>query len=177
MKHKGWYCRKYLPHLDTPEQIQSITFRLNDALPRQVVEHLKKDGENGLITDLEKRTRIENYLDAGHGHCWLKQPSIANLVENAFFHFDKQHYLLLAWCIMPNHIHVLIKTKTDHPLHKIIHSWKSYTAKEANKQLGCTGVFWQRDYYDRYIRNDRHFAAVCEYIENNSVKAGLVTHK
>jgi REP element-mobilizing transposase RayT len=72
-------------------------------------------------------------------------------------HFDGQRYRLLAWVVMPNHVHVLIETMTGHTLAAVLHSWKSYTAKEANRLLGRTGDFWQPEYFDRFIRDDRHF--------------------
>jgi len=56
---------------------------------------------------------------------------------------------------------------------KIVHSWKSFTAHECNKLLGRTGKFWEREPFDRYIRNQRHFWTAMAYIENNPVKAGL----
>jgi putative DNA methylase len=62
----------------------------------------------------------------------------------------------------------------DEPLANIIHSWKSYTAHEANKLLGRKGAFWMPDYFDRYIRDKEHFIATVEYILQNPVKAGLV---
>lgn len=78
---------------------------------------------------------------------------------------------------MPNHVHVLVKLAHESPsLSSIVHSWKSYTAKQINQQLGRTGPLWMRDYFDRYIRDDAHLHACVEYIRQNPVKAGLV-HK
>jgi REP element-mobilizing transposase RayT len=77
---------------------------------------------------------------------------------------------------MPNHVHVLIKQMEGHRLCDIIHAWKSFTAKEANKRLGTAGLFWAPDYFDRYIRDQAHFDAVVRYIQENPVKAGLVAH-
>jgi putative DNA methylase len=54
-----------------------------------------------------------------------------------------------------------------------MHSIKSYTGSEANKMLKRKGAFWQEDYFDRYIRNSKHYVAVVDYIENNPVKARL----
>jgi len=122
----------------------------------------------------ERERRIAACLDAGHGACWLKAPRIAALVENALLHFDGQRYRLLAWCVMPNHVHALVETKEGFPLPEIVHSWKSFTANEANKILRRTGDFWQREYHDRFIRDDDHYRNAVVYIENNPVKAGLV---
>src|SRR5205823_3893206 len=94
--------------------------------------------------EIELRKRIACYEDEGHGACWLGQPRIGELVEQALLHFDGQRYGLLAWCVMPNHVHVLVETKLGFPLPGLLHSWKSYTATEANKILGRRGEFWQR---------------------------------
>jgi REP element-mobilizing transposase RayT len=64
-----------------------------------------------------------------------------------------------------------------HPLPEILHGWKSFTAHEANRLLGRSGVFWFREYYDRYIRDAEHLAAAIEYVESNPLKAGLVARK
>jgi REP element-mobilizing transposase RayT len=177
---KGWYSRGYLPHLDQPNLLQSINFRLHDAVPEAVIDRWKQElhWRQELPQDDPKvaalRNRIVLYEDSGHGACWLRDERIATLVENALFHFDGERYRLIAWCIMPNHVHVLIETFSGYPLDKVLHSWKSYTAQEANKLLGRTDDFWARDYYDRYMRDDRHFAQTVTYIEQNPVKAGLV---
>ena len=111
--HRGWYARGYLPHWDHPGMIQSLNFRLADSLPAVVVESWKME----LADKPESETaaavarRVEKYLDAGHGECWLRQADIAQVVENALLHFDGQRYHLLAWCIMPNHVHAMIETR------------------------------------------------------------------
>jgi hypothetical protein len=74
---------------------------------------------------------------------------------------------------MPNHVHVVIEVWRI-PLGKILHGWKSYTSKEANRILGCRGTFWAEDYFDRYIRNEEHLSRAVRYIEHNPLKAGLV---
>lgn len=78
---------------------------------------------------------------------------------------------------MPNHVHVLIETRENYPLSKVVQGWKSFTAKLINRHLGRTGTVWMRDYFDRYIRDDHHLAAVVAYIHNNPVKAGLVPNE
>lgn len=169
---KGWYSRGYLPHLDQPGLIQGITFRLWDALPAHVVEAMVEEVKD--TSDPEKRARIEQYLNAGYGSCYLRDPRIGRLVENALLHFDSKRYRLFAWVVMPNHVHVLTELFAGHPLDTMLHSWKSYTATEANKILGRDGRFWFPDYFDRYIRDERHFANAVHYIHQNPVKAGLV---
>jgi REP element-mobilizing transposase RayT len=156
-----------LPHLDAPEVMQAITFRLADSLPRDVVI-LRKDEGNAA-----RRRRIAMALDAGHGACLLRVPACADIVEAALFHGAGVRYALHAFVIMPNHVHALVAPAADHRLPDIIQAWKSWTAKAINRQYGRSGTVWQREYFDRFIRDDRHLAATVAYIEENPVKAGL----
>lgn len=167
MNHKGWHSRGCLPHFDSAETIQFVTFRLADSLPRAVAEALAKQADNLAETD--------SRLDAGYGACWLKDPAVADLVQGAMVHFDGQRYRLLAWCIMPNHMHAVIEPMEGNSLGTIMHSWKSFTAKEANRLLRRDGPFWHKDYFDRYIRDEGHLSRTVEYVENNPVKAGLAS--
>ncbi len=159
---------------------QSITIRLHDSVPSDLIERWRKElgWREGLpATDraaIALRRRLDRYEDAGHGQCWLRRARIARLVEDALLHFDGERYRLLAWCIMPNHAHVVCECVEGYPLDTIVHSWKSYTAKAANDVLGRSGVFWMEDYYDRFVRDDDHLARVIAYVEDNPVKAGLV---
>lgn len=169
--HKGWHSRGYLPHFDAPNLIQGITFRLWDALPAHVEEMLAAEIDEH--TNIARRTQLEGYLNAGHGACFLRDPRIATLVEQALWHFDGERYRLIAWVVMPNHVHTVAETIEGHPLSQVVHSWKSFTATEANKILGRTGQFWFRDYFDRYIRDERHLANAIRYVHYNPVAAGL----
>nr|VFJ48585.1 MAG: putative DNA methylase [Candidatus Kentron sp. FM]VFJ48962.1 MAG: putative DNA methylase [Candidatus Kentron sp. FM]VFK13885.1 MAG: putative DNA methylase [Candidatus Kentron sp. FM] len=173
-KHKGWYSRSYLPHFDAPGLYQSLTFRLHDAIPQEVLLRLEGEARLGLITDLERRRNIEGYMDAGHGACWLRRPAVARIVHDVLMHFDGERYRLLAWCVMPNHVHVLMETFEGCPMDRVLTTWKSFSARKANALLGREGPFWQRDYFDRYVRDAAHYDRLIFYIENNPVKAGLV---
>ncbi len=79
---------------------------------------------------------------------------------------------------MPSHVHVLVDPLQEQ--HKIIQAWKSFTARwmlarNDDLGLGIPGAYrvWMRDYWDRYVRNEKHYSAVVAYIHNNPVKAGL----
>ena len=180
MASNPWHSRGFLPHFDQSRLVQALTFRLYDAVPDDVVQSWKQQLawiENLPAADPREvtlRKLIAQYEDAGYGACWLRDPRIAALVEEALLHFDGQRYRLIAWCVMPNHVHGLIETWENWPLANIVHSWKSYTAHEANQALGRSGTFWFREYHDRFIRDERHLANAVEYIERNPVKAGLV---
>src|SRR5687767_9987188 len=128
---KGWHSRGYLPHFDSTETVQFVTFRLADSLPRAVTEELANRDDTLAATD--------HRLDAGLGACWLGRPDIARLVDQALTHFDGSRYRLLAWCVMPNHVHAVIEPGEEHSLGAIVQSWKSFTAKQANRLLGRQG--------------------------------------
>ena len=162
-----WRSRGYLPHLDAPNLVQHIVFRLADSLPtgiRQDVVELRHD---------DRVLAIDAALDQGHGKRDLALPSVATLVQTALLIFDAERYALTAWCVMPNHVHALLEIRLGYRLDRIVHSWKSYTAKEANRLLGRTGSFWAPEYFDRFMRDEEHLASTAAYIEGNPVKAGL----
>jgi len=122
---------------------------------------------------VEYYRRIEEYLDKGSGKAWLRDRRVALIVQDALLHFDGERYRLYAWVIMPNHVHVLVRPLNGHDLAEVVQSWKSFTAHRSNRLLGLNGHFWQKEYFDRYVRNERYFAAAVSYIERNPVKAGL----
>ena len=118
--------------------------------------------------------KIEAYLDAGHGECYLANPEIAEIVAHAFAHFNGERYQLHAWSIMPTHAHVVVETMSGWPLENICHSWLSFTANEANKALKRTGQFWQHEPYDHLIRSEEEYVKQIHYVWKNSEKAGLL---
>ena len=114
-------------------------------------------------------------MDQGHGQCFLANPHIAELVKETFHRSDGYAYILYAYTIMPNHVHLLIEQEEGHPLGKVVRTWKSRSSVMCNRALRRTGAFWQIDYFDRFIRDSKHFGAVVEYLAMNPVKAGLVS--
>jgi putative transposase len=185
----GWHERGYLPHCDFPGLVQFITFRLADSMPvsrRGEWEHLLM-----IEDDREKRTKLEEYLDRGVGECHLGNPRTAKLAEEALLFFHNQRYELLAWCVMPNHVHVLVHV-WQMPLWKMVRSWKHYVQMQANRPLverrlparrnagvdsnvPCRrpALQWQREYWDTFMRDEAQEKTAIRYIESNPVKAKL----
>lgn len=170
-----WRSRGYLPHFESSTAPQSLIFRLAGSLPTPVLAQLEQELADmpKAKADMERRKRIEKWLDQGKGVCWLAEPKIAKVVADAILHLDGARYELHAWVVIPNHVHVLFSPFATSTLAAVTHSLKSFTAKEANRRLGRTGPFWQREYYDRAIRHLEHFRTEVAYIEANPVKAGL----
>jgi hypothetical protein len=124
-EHKGWYVPRALPHFDSPEVTQAITFRLADALPRDVVAARKDE------TAAAHRRRLSAALDAGHGECLLRDRALAEIVEAALLHGVGIRYELFAWVIMPNHVHVLFAPIAGNRLTDIVHAWKSWRRRRS----------------------------------------------
>jgi REP element-mobilizing transposase RayT len=184
--HRGWYSRGYLPHRDHPGLLQAITYHLADSLPAAVLEQM--DAELRSLPperqDTERRRRVEAWLDAGHASCVLRLPEAAECVVDTWRHFAGERYDLIAWVVMPNHVHVLVRVYDGVSLGKIVQSWKSYTGRRIRvmiEEQGRAGArrsqgqgVWMREYWDRYIRDERHFQMAVDYIHQNPVKARLV---
>jgi REP element-mobilizing transposase RayT len=180
--------RGYLPHLETQEAIYFVTFRLADSLPKELVLQLLQErdtiqrlAETTTAGDLSRLRELralmkkaERCLDRGHGHCSLQDPRVARMVAEALRHFHGQRYRLFAWCLMPNHVHVLFSPLREHTLDAILHSWKSYSAHPANALLARAGPFWQPEYFDHLVRDQSSLRKVTHYIRDNPRRAGLV---
>ena len=169
--HRGWHSRGYLPHFDSSAVLQTVTYRVADALPIEVAKRLHRALSD--TEEIEHRKRIESYLDAGHGSCPLHDPTCAAIVRDGLLFHDRDRYLLHAWVIMPNHVHALIEPAAGWGLSSIVKTWKSYSAKRINRHLARTGALWQADYWDRFIGDEAHYRNVVSYILGNPAKAGL----
>ncbi len=181
--------RGKLPHWEVEGGAYFVTFRLADSLPQSVLESIEFERQDIFKTAQQQRRelttaelkrldqlfseRIDQYLDSGSGACHLGRPEIADLVAGALRHFDGERYWLEAWCVMPNHVHVVFKTFPGQFLNRILHSWKSFTATQANRILGLTGAFWQREYYDRLVRNAEERNRFVRYVADNPARANL----
>jgi putative transposase len=154
MGKKGWHDRGYLPHYDGYEISQHVVFRLFDSIPPN-----EREGDD--------------VLDRHLGAAFMRDAACARIVAEALLHGDGDRYVLQAWCVMPNHVHALIATNAETELGQIVHAWKRFTTRRINQLLGRTGPVWAKDYFDRYIRDDKHFETTKGYIENNPVAAGL----
>jgi REP element-mobilizing transposase RayT len=186
----GFHSRGVLPHLKSEGALYFVTFRLAGTLPTDILLRFKTERE-AIIAQAKaaKRpltwheqeelfrwysTRVDQYLDAGNGDCWLARPEIAGLVGSAIRFHAGQRFDLHAWVVMPNHVHAVLHPRADWTLSRILKSWKGFTARQANRMLKRTGTtFWQVESYDHLVRDDDDFARCCHYTAMNPVNAGL----
>jgi putative transposase len=132
---------------------------------------------------LEQRRLFARWEMALHsdksGPTWLQEPKIAKLLCDSIHRRDSAVYDLIAYCIMPNHVHIVFMpiAKPDgtyHSLSSIMHSLKRYTAQQANLLLGREGPFWQHESYDHVVRDEAERVRIVSYVLSNPEKAGLV---
>ncbi len=178
--------RHKLPHFQQEDVVCMATYRLADALPKEKLQELEQVRDGWLSQHPQSWTEaaaqeyhakfedeVDRWLDAGEGSRLLARPDVRTVVEQAFRHFDGVRYEIISYAIMPNHVHVLFRPLAGNAIGDIMHSWKSFTAKEINKVLGRDGSVWQCEYWDRLVRNGKHLEACLGYIRRNPKKAGL----
>ncbi|HCO93315.1 MAG TPA: valine--tRNA ligase [Phycisphaerales bacterium] len=180
---------RYLPHWSKQGATYAVTFWLADAVPGEVSESWRLERQQVIeqaqlqerpLTYLERielhrlySEKIESFLDAGHGQCILRDPQLAEILQNALKHFDGERYELVAWAVMPNHVHAIVRPLAGHELPKIVHSWKSFTSKQVNLQLNRKGTLWMDEYYDHLIRDEGDFRNQVDYVLANPEKANM----
>ncbi len=163
------YQGGYLPHCEGGGRPQLITTRLADSLPKSAYRRILAKAED----EAERRALAQRYLDGGRGACVLRHAEAASIIREALQFYDGDRYTLVDWVVMPNHIHFVYDNPTV-PVGKICEDLKGYTASAINKVLGRSGKLWQRDYFDRYARDEGHLSNMCFYTVLNPVHAGLV---
>src|SRR6266852_4389081 len=160
------FWRRRLPHWVPEDSIVFVTWRLAGTLPRPARELEIRDPHPGRTFLLQNRQ-----LDRSEsGPRWLEDPRIATLFVDALLHGEsvRRDYDLFAWMVMPNHVHLLLRP--NRKLSEIMRWLKTATATRANRLLGKrAGAFWQREYFDRWIRSEKELATAMAYVEANPV--------
>ena len=175
-----------LPHWQQEGAVYFVTFRLADSVPSHLLGRWADEREAwvgahpepwSFKIEREYHQRfsgaIERWLDEGHGACFLRRPDCVQIAAEALRHFEGERLAMISFVIMPNHLHALFVQNPLWPLEKLVRSWKGFTARQINKLLGRTGSLWQRDYFDRLVRDEAHFQNCVRYIRRNPSKAKL----
>ncbi len=206
-KFKEIYHRN-LPHWQPQDRIFFITFRLAHSLPQSVLQELRVEQERERQSNCSrssgKQQRQELYdsakrffgkYDTWLDRCikesprWLAEEAIARLVMQEIHRMDTERCDLIAFSIMPNHVHLLIDTAGfnqvsptntigttyPYPLTDSLRLLKGRTARYCNQALGRSGDFWHHESYDHVVRDEQEFERIFRYILNNPVKAQLVS--
>jgi putative transposase len=184
-EHKIFYARR-LPHIQPQEEIFFITYRLADSIPMSKIKELNeiaRQRKNIARSEEQRYSEQKRHFGFLDGHLdktanepyWLWEDRIAAVVAGSLHFCDEKFYKLWSYCIMPNHVHLVIATLKDAPpLYTILQKHKRYTARESNKILNRSGKFWTHESYDHIVRNNDEFNKIIFYTINNPVKAGFV---
>lgn len=179
---------RHLPH-EIPDGVPFfITWNLKGALPDEALQRFLGERERLELQPprvgeslRDRRIReskilfamTDRFLDTSlTGPMDLKEPAAAKIVESSIVFGVPERYDLYAWCVMGNHVHVLLKPIWD--LVAIMKSLKGFTAYEINGLTQTRGrTLWQDESYDHWVRDEEELARIIHYIENNPVAAGL----
>ncbi len=159
-----------LPHWDQPGATYFLTFRLADSLPTAARARLAELRD---LNNAEAFAWIERYLDAGAGACIFARPENAAMMATTLRHFDGTRYDLGAFAVMPNHVHALVRPFDGVTRVKIVHAWKSYSARELQRAGTVQGQVWQDEGFDRIVRDESELRRFHEYILANPAAARL----
>jgi REP element-mobilizing transposase RayT len=179
------FYRRNLPHIYIPERTYFITFRLKDSLPYKKIYELRSSADFKSVPknktekyekDKKFFAKYDELLNKGnYGKCYLKNGKIAEIVVSTINYLKEKDYNLIAYCIMPNHVHLVLNLKQNsRSVDKIMQSIKRYSAREINRLLKRSGSLWQAESYDHVVRDEDELYRIIEYVLNNPVKAGLV---
>lgn len=187
--------RRTLPHWVQEGRTYFVTFRLADSMPREKREQIEAQRDawmhaKGLrsLDEIEKlqdearkeyhrifTAKIHELLDAGYGSCVLREPENAQVVSSALLFFDGNRVEILAFVVMPNHVHVLACPIEPRTLSELLHSWKRHTSREINQRLGRSGTLWLDENFDHIVRSQDQLDHFRNYIRDNPKKALLPT--
>ena len=181
--YSSWNSRHFRLDLARTELIRHVTFSLADAIPERVLRTLRKD-----LAHLPAETQARQYqlaalgmLEQGIGTCALADFRHARFLEEALAYNDGIQYWLLAWSVMPNHVHALIESLPQHPVPGIVQSWKRRAlrwtqASRTSKSDAGQPFTWQRNFWERSITDEDDLQVVLQQIDRSPVRAGLVAH-
>jgi putative transposase len=152
-----------------PPRATHVIFWLDDALSWSVRRDLARRPPGQRLYVLDKA------LDSGRGRGSLLGRGAAASVQREILAGDGGRYTLIAWSVMPTHVHVLISEVEDWLLAEIVGSWKAGTVAAANARrlfkFGATP--WAKDYSTTLVTGGEKIDDVKSYIEHNAVITGL----
>ncbi len=193
---KYQYKSRNLPHWYSADKPVFVTYRLKFTIPMSVItefnakrsewfqnlSNMKVDDK--LAEEANKSLTQFYWLDeliskSAEVPQILSRKDLTDVITDTFNHHNKIRYDLLAYCVMPNHVHVLFNPlkQSDgdiYPLARITYSWKRFTATKINRILKRSGALWQQESYDHMVRDESELRSMMQYIIDNPVKAGLV---
>ena len=189
------------PHWHQPAVVCFLTMRLNDSLPKSVIqrwhheriEFLAKCGLENVGDwkeafqhlppkdqqrfDLQFSRQREFSLDQCHGSCLLSKPEAAEEVANSLMSFHGDRYWMGDFVVMLNHVHCLVAFKNNEIAKKQPGGWMRFSARKINSLVGRSGSLWFPEPFDHLVRNDQQLKYLRSYIQSNPRNARLPVGK
>jgi putative transposase len=198
MKDKSENCDKCYrnsPHYQAEGTTYFVTFRLVGQVCEKNAEQLKSANINlkrtpslPLIKQMHAN-RYYNLLDKEpNKEMELGNPETADLVAQAIKHQHEKEYNLIAYCIMPDHVHLVFHIDqldesakqqngiSPYVVTNILGSLKKYTDLHTKDMHHADGETWQHESYDRILHNRNELERVISFVVHNPVEAGLVSN-
>ncbi|MDD2332136.1 MAG: transposase [Candidatus Cloacimonetes bacterium] len=189
--------RRNLPHIQVKGCVLFITWRLAFTLPNNLNTKLRELREEQSEKSKHQSDKFQKLLNATYAQkrFYLFDELLGNITDTEINlctkpiddilpkiirEYDNVMYQLHSYCIMPNHVHILIKplpqeeSELFYPCNMIMRKIKGNSSRSINSALGRSGKLWMEESYDRMVRNEKEYERTANYILNNPVKAGLV---
>lgn len=180
--------QQHLPHWRQDGATYFVTFRLEDSLPQSTLRELEffkaewerqhpppRSVDDNEALAREVMRRIEAWLDQGMGSCVLRSGDVSAILVDEIHRADGGAQEVDCYVIMPNHVHAIVRplTPATLPLEKVLQQWKGASSCRINRHLGRSGTLWQRESFDRIIRDEEHLWRAIQYIGRNPKMANL----
>lgn len=178
--------QRNLPHWRQEGATYAVTFRQADSIPQAQLRALKRWRIAWEQQHPEPRSEIhwrefaqeisnktERWMDAGYGSCVFRQTQFAQMMWNSILHFQNKRHVTSCFVIMPNHVHAVIRPLPEYELEDCLQRIKQYVATNVNRVFQQQGPLWEKESYDRIVRDEEHLWNTVQYIGQNPKKAGL----
>lgn len=155
-----------LPHWAQRNAVQFITCRLADSLPQEKLDEYRNlrqrlyyEGNKELwsVEVQQMVDRIVYWLCKGYGEMILRDAAVRDIVVKTIDFWNNKRYQLLAYVIMPNHLHMLLTPAVEEDMYLTLRDFKHYTTREINRYLNRRGSVWHSDSFDRMPRNNKEY--------------------
>ena len=181
---------RHLPSWEAAGAIYHIALHLADSVPQTQLDVWRAERERLTVRAREDQRplsaeesgelkaayekHVERYLAAGYGECLLRNAEAAQALASVLDRFDGEQYVLHEWCIMPNHVHIIVGGfPPEIQMRNVLATWKRVSGHAINRMIGRSGEVWHKDGYTRIIRDRAEYGHQMSYVWNNPELAGL----
>jgi putative transposase len=157
----------YWRTLTTEEKRKTLAERRGRKLPWHSPPHLEFEG---VVTFIITAACYE------HAHIiGTNQQRMAECESKILEICENQKAKIYAWCILPNHYHILVRTNNIKQLRKELGKFHGRISRQWNLEDNETGRKIWFNFFDREMKSARHFWASLNYIHHNPIKHGYTT--